>query len=282
MADDQPPKYLNSPETPLFQKGRTLYAFHRARRAMDAAGRAIIVEGYLDAIACHEAGFAETVATLGTALTPDHVEMLRRRVPQIVLSFDADSAGMGAALRGRELFQQAGLTVKVLSLPEKTDPDQVVRERGRRSLSGGGPHHRMGTRRILAQRRRRRAQRLEVFQEAAAALAGARVEREYYVRWLAQRWAPDDPSHAASIEGGIREEVARHAARKPRPGRRTEQPEPPGGASAPSPARPGAGHVAGNLLAALLQDGDWRGHAGRWAGRFPSPGAAGSSAPSAT
>jgi DNA primase len=263
MADDQPPKYLNSPETPLFQKGRTLYAFHRARRAMDAAGRAIIVEGYLDAIACHEAEFAETVATLGTALTPEHVEMLRRRVPLILLSFDADSAGMAAALRGRELFQQAGLTVKVLSLPEKTDPDQLVRERGAEAFQGlveaAVPIIEWELARILARSGGvGEAQRMDVFREAAAALARVPpgVEREYYIRWLAQQWAPEDPSHAASMETGIREEVSRHTARRPQPGRRTEQPRAPEGGGAPPPARPGTGHAAANLLAALLQDDD--------------------------
>ncbi len=130
MRDDNPPKYLNSPETPLFSKGRVLYGFDRARRAMDETGRAILVEGYLDAIACHEAGFRETVATMGTALTPDHVQMLRRRVSQIVLAFDSDSAGLGAALRSRDLFRQAELAVRVLTLPDKVDPDELVRTRG--------------------------------------------------------------------------------------------------------------------------------------------------------
>ena len=119
LQEDNPPKYLNSPETPLFSKGRVLYAFDRARRAMDEAGRAILVEGYLDAIACHDGGFRETVATMGTALTPEHVQMLKRRVSQIFLAFDADSAGMGAALRSRDLFRQAELAVRVVTLPEK-------------------------------------------------------------------------------------------------------------------------------------------------------------------
>jgi len=135
MQDDQQPKYLNSPETALFQKGRTLYAFDRARKAMGEAGRAIVVEGYLDAIACHDAGFGETVATMGTALTSEHVEMLRRRgVTRIVLALDADSAGTTAGTRAREPFDQWRLLVAVAELPQGFDPDALVRRSGADAL----------------------------------------------------------------------------------------------------------------------------------------------------
>ena len=130
LAADQQPKYLNSPETPLFQKNQTLYAFDTARRAMSDKGRAIVVEGYMDVIACHEAGFAETVATMGTALTPGHVNLLRRRTDKLVLAFDSDSAGLAAALRSSELFRQAEVEVRVLTLPEGMDPDSLIRSKG--------------------------------------------------------------------------------------------------------------------------------------------------------
>ena len=261
MSDDQPPKYLNSPETALFQKGRVLYAFDRARKAMDAAGRAIIVEGYLDAIACHEAGFAETVATMGTALTQDHVDMLRRRVPQLVLSFDSDSAGMAAALRGRELFQSAGITVRVVTLPEKTDPDELVRTQGREAfgalVDSAAPIVEWELGRILARGGGlEESQRVEVFREAVVALARVPpgVEREYYTRWLAQQWAPGDADHANSMETALREELAR-VARRQTGGRRMEGTVPERSARTPSPATPTVGQVEASLLATLLHHG---------------------------
>ncbi|MFN3682237.1 MAG: DNA primase, partial [Nitrospira sp.] len=124
------PKYLNSPDTPLFKKGQTLFAFEQAREAMVRTKTAIIVEGYFDAIALHQAGLTNTVATLGTALTPEHVQMLRRFTEHVVLVFDPDEAGVRAALRGLDLFVNSGLDVKVVTLPAGEDPDTFVRRAG--------------------------------------------------------------------------------------------------------------------------------------------------------
>ncbi len=125
------PKYLNSPETPLFNKGRALYLLERAR---EAAGKTtdtlIIVEGYFDAIALHQAGITNVVATLGTALTPDHVRTIRRYVTKVVLLFDPDAAGVRAALRTLDLFVDSGLGIRVVSLPTGDDPDTFVRKQG--------------------------------------------------------------------------------------------------------------------------------------------------------
>jgi DNA primase len=85
--EDVPPKYLNSPETPIFTKGRTLYGLHLARKAIQSAGSAVVVEGYMDLIACHQAGITQAVATLGTAITPDAVRVLRRHTSQLVLAY---------------------------------------------------------------------------------------------------------------------------------------------------------------------------------------------------
>ena len=92
------PKYLNSPDTPLFKKGRTLFAFDHAREAIARTKTVIVVEGYFDAIALHQAGITHTVATLGTALTPEHIQVLRRFATNVVLLFDPDAAGVRAAL----------------------------------------------------------------------------------------------------------------------------------------------------------------------------------------
>jgi DNA primase len=124
------PKYLNSPDTPLFKKGQTLFAFDQAREAIVRTKTVIVVEGYFDAIAFHQAGLTHTVATLGTALTPEHVQALRRFADRVVLLFDPDVAGVRAALKGLDLFVNSGLGVKVVTLPTGEDPDTFVRKEG--------------------------------------------------------------------------------------------------------------------------------------------------------
>ena len=124
------PKYLNSPETPLFNKGRTLYAFDHAREAAGRDGRLVIVEGYFDAIALHQAGITNVAATLGTALTPDHLTVIRRFAKKVVLLFDPDPAGVRAALRTLDLFVGSGLGVTVISLPGGHDPDTFMKNHG--------------------------------------------------------------------------------------------------------------------------------------------------------
>lgn len=130
VLDDTAPKYLNSPETPLFRKGRALYALEWAREGIARAEQAVIVEGYFDAIALHQAGLPNVVATLGTALTTEHVEVIRRFTNRVVLLFDPDAAGVRAALRTLDLFLGSGLSVQVGSLPAGDDPDTFIRSRG--------------------------------------------------------------------------------------------------------------------------------------------------------
>jgi len=122
------PKYLNSPETPIFQKNRTLYGFHLAKQAVRQHGQAIIVEGYTDVIACHRQGVTHVVGTLGTALTETHAGMLKGLTKDIVLVFDGDTAGSKAAERGIGLFLDAGVRVRVVTLPEGEDPDSFLRQ----------------------------------------------------------------------------------------------------------------------------------------------------------
>ena len=130
MQDDASPKYLNSPETDLFFKGRTLYGLDKARQSATAAGRFFLVEGYFDVIALHEHGMTNVVAPLGTALTADHVQILRRFVPSVTLVFDGDTAGVNAALRTLDLFLNSGMDVRVLVLPTGEDPDTFIRTKG--------------------------------------------------------------------------------------------------------------------------------------------------------
>ena len=133
VLDDSKPKYMNSPETPVFSKGRELYGLHEARQALREKGYALVVEGYMDVVALAQNGFANAVATLGTACTAEHVQKLFRFTDAVVFSFDGDAAGRRAAGRALEasLPHATDLrTVRFLFLPPEHDPDSFVRELG--------------------------------------------------------------------------------------------------------------------------------------------------------
>jgi DNA primase len=124
------PKYLNTPETPVFQKGLTLYGLHAAFSALKETGRVVVVEGYMDFLGLRSAGFREAVATLGTALTTGHARRLKGYVQEAIVVFDADEAGRKAALRALPVFANEGLPAKAVVLPGGHDPDSFVRESG--------------------------------------------------------------------------------------------------------------------------------------------------------
>lgn len=148
LADDQQPKYLNSPQTPLFDKGAVLYGLDQAAAAIRREGRVVLVEGYFDVILAHQHGFENVVAPMGTALTPAHVRLLKRLTQRLLLALDADTAGAMAMLRGLEVIREAmdrrtvpvpdarGLVrfereldgeVRIVVLPAGQDPDEVIR-----------------------------------------------------------------------------------------------------------------------------------------------------------
>jgi DNA primase len=129
--EDQP-KYLNSPESAIFHKGRGLYGLHLAKKAIIAARTAIICEGYTDVIACHEAGFENAVATLGTALTREHARVLQRMCERVILLFDGDAAGQKATDRAVEVFFAEPIDVRICTLPDELDPDELLRAEGGR------------------------------------------------------------------------------------------------------------------------------------------------------
>lgn len=133
MGNDEP-KYLNSPETPLFEKRNTFYGWHKARGAILQRRAAIIVEGYLDLIMLHQYGFTHSLATLGTAFTEDHAARLKRLAERVYLMFDSDSAGVRAALRAGEALLGAGIPTLVVSLPQGEDPDSLLRTQGAEAL----------------------------------------------------------------------------------------------------------------------------------------------------
>jgi DNA primase len=127
---DQQPKYLNSPETPIYVKSRTLYGLHLAKQAIRERGLAVLVEGYFDFAMALQGGVEHVVASCGTALTVQQAQALRRFTNRIVLSYDPDSAGQGAAARSSELLVAEGFDVKVALLPAGEDPDTYVRRAG--------------------------------------------------------------------------------------------------------------------------------------------------------
>ncbi len=130
LDPEQEPKYLNSPESPVFHKSRALYGIHAAKRPIIEAGVSIVTEGYTDVIACHRAGFANAVATLGTALTTHHARFLRRLGERVVLLFDGDEAGQKAADRAVEVFFSEPVDVSICVLPDGLDPDDLLRSEG--------------------------------------------------------------------------------------------------------------------------------------------------------
>ena len=130
MEAGQHPKYLNSPETPIYVKGRTLYGLHLSKSAITRTKHAVMVEGYFDFAQALQAGIANVVASSGTALTTAQGRLLKRFTSKVVLSFDPDAAGQGAAARTSELLVSEGFQVNVASLPTGQDPDTFIRQRG--------------------------------------------------------------------------------------------------------------------------------------------------------
>lgn len=130
LNEEDNPKYLNSPEHMLFDKSATLYGIHAARQAMRQKRSVLVVEGYTDVIACHQAGVEHVVATLGTAMTAKHIQELRRHVDEAVLLFDGDTAGQGAAERAVGLFTKSQLDMRVCVLPDDLDPADFIEQRG--------------------------------------------------------------------------------------------------------------------------------------------------------
>ncbi len=132
VLGDGEPKYLNSPETMIFDKRRNLYGLNYARTAR--SGNIILCEGYMDVIAMHQAGFGQAVASLGTAFTPEQANLLRRYTDNVLLAYDSDGAGVKAALRGIGILREAGLAGKVIDMRPYKDPDEFMKALGREAF----------------------------------------------------------------------------------------------------------------------------------------------------
>jgi DNA primase len=193
------PKYLNSPETLVFHKRRVLYGWHLARPAIARGKRAVVVEGYMDALTCHQYGFEDVVAGLGTALSAEQAGMLSRTAESVVLAYDADQAGDAATERGMALLQGTGAQVFVADIPAGQDPDDLLRSAGpsawAAALEGALPLIRSLVRRSVGrgglvgrslEDRWQLARRVVPF----LARAGAGTRREY-TEWVARELMVD-------------------------------------------------------------------------------------------
>ncbi|PLX98056.1 MAG: DNA primase [Desulfuromonas sp.] len=130
VLDDGKPKYINSPESPIYHKGSVLFGLFQARQALRRSGEVILVEGYFDQLALYRAGFPQVVATCGTALTTDHARILKRFVQRVLLLFDQDAAGRQATFKAMAILQQEGVPAVVVELPAGEDPDSFVQGYG--------------------------------------------------------------------------------------------------------------------------------------------------------
>lgn len=225
MGDVQP-KYLNSPETPVFDKSRTLYGLDRARRAIAEAEMAIVVEGYMDAAMAQQEGVLNVVATLGTALGQTHLEVLRRYAPRVVLAYDGDAAGSAAAERSLPIFESVDMEGHILILPPGQDPDDFIRERGadafRQMAASALPLVEFQIRRLMGRGDRSTPEgRAALIRAVAPVLAAVRQhpKREEYVRRLAEEWSIGQPFGMQHIADAIWREVRRGPAH-PGPGTR--------------------------------------------------------------
>jgi len=216
IIGDGEPKYLNSPESALYVKGRNLYGLSRAKHALRKDETLIIVEGYFDLLALWNAGLSNVVATLGTALTREQVDLIRRYTGSVALTFDTDAGGKAALERSMSLFLERGMKAKAVVLPEGKDPDEFVSRHGRdafleeirraRALVDYYIDEVIGTTRTLDERR-------DAWKAALPFMAGIAdpVERGQFMQRVAERLGVD--------EGLVRREVGRlgTAQRQPDP-----------------------------------------------------------------
>jgi len=233
------PKYWNSPEHPALNKSRNLYGLNRARKSIAETGRAIVVEGYTDVIAAHQAGFTNVIATLGTALNEEHVKILaklgrleRQKVYSTIdrsehlvmtLCFDADSAGLKAAFRAAEIFNNEQVDVNVLDLKDGDDPDSILRA-GRReefasAITNAVP---LIEYEILTLIRRKRPttdrEKVSLIRDALPILAkvSTMVEREQYIQLLVP-YHPNLRYGTVAVEEQIRQDVQAHISNRSKP-----------------------------------------------------------------
>ena len=212
VIGDGEPKYLNSPETAAFSKGENLYSLAQAREAIRKHGHAILVEGYMDVIALHQAGISEAVGTLGTGFTAAHVRLLKRYTDRVIVNFDPDAAGRAATRRSLEVLLENGFEVQVVSLPPGKDPDLYVREHGpegyRRRLDEALPYIEYLTREVARRVDLTRTKgKVEALNEVLPFLARLDnpVQRAGHVEMLATVFGIEDRLVLQELKEAVRE-----------------------------------------------------------------------------
>ena len=199
VMGDAKPKYLNSPETPIFDKSRNLYGLNRARSSRKPYF--LLCEGYMDVIAMHQAGFTNAVASLGTALTAGHASLIRRYVQEVYLTYDSDEAGTKAALRAVPILREAGISAKVIRMDPYKDPDEFIKNLGAEEFEQrieGAKNGFMFTLEILEREYHMDSPegKTAFFQEAARRLIGFQdeLERNNYIEAVAKAYRISEES----------------------------------------------------------------------------------------
>jgi DNA primase len=223
---DSPAKYINSPETPVYRKSRTLYALDQAKQAMMKAGSAFLVEGYFDALRFFDAGIDNVTATCGTALTPGQASLIRRYASEVIVVYDGDPAGIKAALRGISVLTQAGLAVRLMALPDGKDPDDFIRDEGPETflnMAGNAPD--FATFYVAMSRGRTGSieGRTEVARELFAIIRDMndRMRAEEYLKLLAEELGLSEWACRREYEEFLRRPAAPRMPKEPEP----EEPE---------------------------------------------------------
>jgi DNA primase len=253
VLDGSLPKYINSPESPVYHKGRILYGLYEAKEGMRQTGEGIVVEGYFDQMALRRAGFGNVVATCGTALTEDHARLLKRYAKRLLLLFDQDSAGQKATFRAMEALLAEGLAVAVVTLEAGEDPDSYLLKRGseafRERLQAARPVIEVFMETVLTSHGDGVEGRARAVEEIMGRLAllPSDIERSLYLKALAERT-------------GIEEELLRRKAQRPAAASRQVVTPPVRAVTRPAvAARPtvrqrerGAGYRAQDLLLQMM------------------------------
>ena len=221
VMDDATPKYLNSPDTPVYNKSRNMFALNIAKGSK--AGQVILTEGYMDTIALHQAGFDSAVASLGTALTADHAQLLSRYFQNVIIAYDGDSAGVSAAQRAIPLLEKAGLHVRVLRITGAKDPDEFIKAYGRDAFARLLEQSENQVDYRLDQLRRQfdltdDTQKIRFLQEAARMLStlSSAVEREIYGRHAAEMAGVTADAMALEIKKAFSQRLRREKKKQER------------------------------------------------------------------
>ena len=237
LQPDQEPKYLNSPETPIYHKGRVLYGLSETRDVIRRQDAVLVVEGYMDLISLAQIGIQHVVATSGTALTEDHCRLLARFARQVVLLFDGDAAGSTAAMRALEVLLGAGIDARVVSLPSEHDPDTFVQKHGPDALLKRAENAQSVLDFYLEQLAQQydlssvegKGRAVETFKPLIAKLNKPQeaVRRDLLLREVAQRLSVDEQALRHEVQASVGH----------RPASRREGSEPPPTTAAPDPPR---------------------------------------------